>query len=1062
MSPHPGQDPDRSNANDVGPDDPTLPSHDPPSAPAAHTIHMDFALDYARRGIPVFPCFTPARDVNGRPCCGCWRPTCKSPAKHPATRHGVKDATTDLSVIERWFGPGGKHEGANLGAAMGGPLRLVAVDVDPRHGGDASLARIEAEHGALPATATQDTQSGGWHLIFRVPDPTKIRNRSDGSIAPGIDVRSDGGYVLVAPSEGITWRRYAWRAGLGLDAVVDAPEWLVAMLEGGGAVPRSENEGASHGGNPHGDAAATIPADVDAAKERASSQPTHAPSSSRPPVDSLASRISRACASDPERVARFFSEHGIAGLAKQGDDGWWKGSAPWTDQGKDPSFGVHPETGSWKAHREGGATGGLIEFLVRERHVSEIDAAKEVCKSLGIEWHGESPAKETARSKAEQLLEFGISRPEETFDNELLDACADLDAASAGRVRAILDDRFGRDFKRRDFDRAVAEKRRVKDVTRQDRYAASEGAINYPDLGVSGLKMPDGYEIDENGRIWRRRTQPTREGERVVRQEVSPSPVFVVGCQRDLATNANTLTVRWRKGTKWFSSTVPRRTAVDGRKILDLADAGLNVCSESAGALSSFLLAFDVENYVVIQKRQTYTSSRCAWLMDEDGLIGFMWGRTLIKAPPRDGNERPDVVFHGADVGDDQLASALHSRGKLDTNISGLVGLEAYPRVLVGLLSSLVPPLMPSLKIPNFGIDWCGRSSCGKTTALMVLAHAWGNPDPNGGGYVSSWNTTRVAFERTLHVLGCLPIPIDETKRGGKPEEMAQIVYDGMNGCTRKRGSITGLQRTGGANVVIASTGESPLTQVTHDEGTKARILSLWGSPFGEKCQQTTKFVASVRSHVRACYGTIGPAFVRWVLDHLDEADQWRADLASIHEARVRESANDHVLGRLAEYVAAIEFTAQLAHRAIPFPWSVEDSLAAVEEAWKAAVKGAEDADVPREAFAHVCGECARREQDFRGRRSTSDQPNQGWAGRWDIEPWDRILVSVNVVHEWLTRAGFDRSVVRSWSEEGWLAVGAGGKSSTVARLGGNPERVYAITREAFESCARMGERERE
>jgi hypothetical protein len=108
---------------------------------------------------------------------------------------------------------------------MGGAARLVALDIDPKNGGDESLSGL-AE---LPDTLTQITGSGGQHRIFRVPDKfdiTKIRNRTS-AIAPGLDVRTEGGQIVAAPSVSAIGE-YRW-LDLG-SPVAELPEWLYRLM----------------------------------------------------------------------------------------------------------------------------------------------------------------------------------------------------------------------------------------------------------------------------------------------------------------------------------------------------------------------------------------------------------------------------------------------------------------------------------------------------------------------------------------------------------------------------------------------------------------------------------------------------------------------------------------------------------------------------------------------------------------------------------------------------------------------------------------------------------------
>jgi hypothetical protein len=109
--------------------------------------------------------------------------------KAPLITRGVHGATRDADVIQRWFT---RQPEALVGLATGSGLAVI--DVDPRHGGTVAPE--------WPATLTATTRSGGWHLYYRTMKPI---SNSAGKIAPGVDVRSDGGYVVAPPSPGWAW-----------------------------------------------------------------------------------------------------------------------------------------------------------------------------------------------------------------------------------------------------------------------------------------------------------------------------------------------------------------------------------------------------------------------------------------------------------------------------------------------------------------------------------------------------------------------------------------------------------------------------------------------------------------------------------------------------------------------------------------------------------------------------------------------------------------------------------------------------------------------------------------
>jgi len=166
----------------------------PNSAPA--TL-LKAALAWGKNGKPVFPC--------------------KPGGKEPLTKRGHIDATTDPRKIHMWWK---RWPNANIAVPTGGRSGVLVVDVDH----PASLDALEAKHGQFPETRTHSTGSGGMHLIFAYPEGSDIRN-SAGKLGEGLDVRGEGGYIIVPPSR--TTRPYEVLDALPL---ADTPPWLRETL----------------------------------------------------------------------------------------------------------------------------------------------------------------------------------------------------------------------------------------------------------------------------------------------------------------------------------------------------------------------------------------------------------------------------------------------------------------------------------------------------------------------------------------------------------------------------------------------------------------------------------------------------------------------------------------------------------------------------------------------------------------------------------------------------------------------------------------------------------------
>jgi predicted P-loop ATPase len=147
------------------------------------------ALAYAARGWAVFP-------VRAR-------------GKEPLTQRGFKAATTEIAQINEWWA---QWPNANIGVACGEPscgLLAIDLDIDEDKGidGAESLSEWQKQEGiTLPRTANTLTGRGGQHWLYRTERATSCRT----GVLAGVDVRGDGGYIIVPPSQHPNGNLYAW------------------------------------------------------------------------------------------------------------------------------------------------------------------------------------------------------------------------------------------------------------------------------------------------------------------------------------------------------------------------------------------------------------------------------------------------------------------------------------------------------------------------------------------------------------------------------------------------------------------------------------------------------------------------------------------------------------------------------------------------------------------------------------------------------------------------------------------------------------------------------------
>lgn len=154
--------------------------------------------------------------------------------KRPLVRwEAYQRALPEAAEVRHWFE---RWPDANVGIVTGAVSGILVLDVDLQHDGDASLAQLERRFAPLPATVEAISGGGGRHVYFAHPGGV-VGNRT--AIAPGLDLRGDGGLVVAPPSRHTSGRRYRWHAAHQPDKVplAEMPAWLASLVRGESAHP---------------------------------------------------------------------------------------------------------------------------------------------------------------------------------------------------------------------------------------------------------------------------------------------------------------------------------------------------------------------------------------------------------------------------------------------------------------------------------------------------------------------------------------------------------------------------------------------------------------------------------------------------------------------------------------------------------------------------------------------------------------------------------------------------------------------------------------------------------
>jgi len=168
------------------------------------TTTLDHALFYAECGWRVFPL----------------KPNDKVP-----TVKWADVCTTEANMIKGWWE---YTPSANIGIATGKASGITVLDVDASHDGYETLANLLEQYGGLPDTPVAKTGGGGEHIFFKYAEGTR---NSAGKLGRGLDIRSEGGYVVGASSKHPNGNYYEWVVKPSQVPLAEMPEWMAKILQ---------------------------------------------------------------------------------------------------------------------------------------------------------------------------------------------------------------------------------------------------------------------------------------------------------------------------------------------------------------------------------------------------------------------------------------------------------------------------------------------------------------------------------------------------------------------------------------------------------------------------------------------------------------------------------------------------------------------------------------------------------------------------------------------------------------------------------------------------------------
>jgi hypothetical protein len=197
------------------------------------------ALEYVERlGWYIVPVHSVTK---GR--CSCGDAKCTSQGKHPRLNDWHTASSNALETIRAW---GKRWPDGNIGLDTG-KSRLIVLDGD----GPEALESLRGRH--MPPTPQQNTSPGHYQWLFQHPGGT-VKNMT--RFLPGLDLKADGGQVVVPPSTHYTGHIRAWVLSPYDAEPAPCPDWLRDIIQDN--APRTTPP-KSAGRNGHGPAEDSIP-----------------------------------------------------------------------------------------------------------------------------------------------------------------------------------------------------------------------------------------------------------------------------------------------------------------------------------------------------------------------------------------------------------------------------------------------------------------------------------------------------------------------------------------------------------------------------------------------------------------------------------------------------------------------------------------------------------------------------------------------------------------------------------------------------------------------------------
>lgn len=460
-------------------------------------------------------------------------------------------------------------------------------------------------------------------------------------------------------------------------------------------------------------------------------------------------------------------------------------------------------------------------------------------------------------------------------------------------------------------------------------------------------------------------------------------PILPVERLINVDTETEKIKLAFFKDNKWQYITIERSVVANKSNIIQLSDRGIEVNSENAKDLVSYIA--DVVSLNAKEIPVHRSTERLGWIENEfapyvsdlkyDGDIAFK-----------------DVYSSIREVGNYEEWKDMCRKIRKESKIAHLL-----------LASSFASTLNQMLGVLPFVVHIWGGTGTGKTVGLMLAMSVWGNPEV--GKLVRTLNATQVALARYAAFVHDIPFAGDELQTiKSRWDSFDNLVMYLTEGVDRGRGkAYGGIELLKEWNCCFLFTGEEPITKATSGGGVKNRVIEV---------EATEKLIADgnyVSNFIRKNYGYAGKDFINNIPKQEELQKRYREIFQDILK---NTDTTDKQAMAMATILLADEISTELIFK---------DEKLKIEDVsnWLTSTK---DVDVSARAYEWTMNWISQNINKFK-----ENESGEIW-GKY-IEDQDICLVNKSLYAEALNKAGFDfTAIIRNFADRNQIERNSQGK----------------------------------